>query len=169
MTATPITRSEPAVDVTTEKKIVLIYAGDSISSDKKRSQMWLEMDGLENDGREFPRLYDDDGANRVRLYSSLMKFVLVGEIVEFVETNPEKGSIKSSSGVRRGKWENEADRIAWKARDASTNMELEARKKSKQDELLESLAPAREAYKRLGGLQRNMLLAKIVLYITRGT
>jgi hypothetical protein len=144
-------------------RITLCYMGDRVSSKGKRLQAWLETEGLDNEGEQADFWHNrPNGDSRETFYHNLYKWAIVGEIHSFEQSET---GLKMSSRKSGGRWQNEIDIAAWKAMDIACNAELEARKKSKQDGMLEELKPVKEAYKRLGAMQRAQFLAKVVKYI----
>lgn len=70
-----------------------------------------------------------------------------------------------------GLWPDKKQRAAWQVYDQTKGQQialLKRMKKAKADDaMLECLEPIREAYQRARGLQRNLLIARAVQYITR--
>lgn len=81
-------------------------------------------------------------------------------------------TIVPSSGRYVRQWPDEASVVAWDAEDRANRMAINllaaGKTAGEENPTLEALRPVREAYKRLRGLQRSLLLAKVVEYITGG-
>jgi len=90
--------------------------------------------------------------------------------VEQPPDNPDQ--IYTATARYEGTWPDREQRAAWQVTDQTKGQEIalkkEAKKAKRDDAVLECLAPIREAYQRARGMQRNLLLARAVQYITRG-
>jgi len=90
--------------------------------------------------------------------------------VEQPPDNPDRFYIGTAQYVAT--WPDREQRAAWQMQDQTMGQKIalmkEAKKAKRDDAVLECLAPIREAYQRARGMQRNLLLARAVQYITRG-
>lgn len=94
-------------------------------------------------------------------------------IVYRVEQPPDNpNSFYTGTAQYVGTWPDKEQRTAWQMQDQTMGQKIalmkEAKKSKSYDAVLECLEPIREAYSRARGLQRNLILARAVKYITQG-
>jgi len=94
-------------------------------------------------------------------------------MVYCVEVDPEDAStIYSGTAQYVGQWPDREQRATWQMLDSTMGQKIalmrKAKKAKNQDDVLECLEPIREAYRKARGMQRNLILARAVQYITRG-
>ena len=108
-----------------------------------------------------------------RIYGSDLKLGRPGGIytVEY-PAQREGNTIYVKTFKYVGFWPDEALAIAWQTRhDAHTTLERLEKKRAKEtgtNLVAEQLEPIREAYQKAVGLERSVILAQVVSYITRG-
>ena len=89
--------------------------------------------------------------------------------VEVPSNNPEQ--IYTATAEYVGMWPDQEQRAAWQVADQAAGQKIAlmkaAKKAKKDDAVLDCLAPIREAYQRARGVQRSLILARAVQYITR--
>lgn len=171
-------QSTPATEETKpeepEVRATLMFLKDCKSSDGKRSQMWLCIDDIPNDGDELIDLVLEHGIaldSRREVYTKRkMPSASPGQIFSFKRSDT---GIYPGTARFVGLWENQTDRIAWMAEHKTAVAEMEeeqaANKAAREEVDLELLTPLREAYSRLGDRRRQTyLLARFIQYITRG-
>jgi len=81
-------------------------------------------------------------------------------------------SVYTGTARYHSMWPDEERRAAWQMADQTAGQQIALAKKAKKaksdDAVLECLEPIREAYQRARGMQRSLILARAVQYITRG-
>ena len=158
--------------------ILLLFVGRCTLSDGKtegRVFYRIEEDELEGGNDAF---LDDESViagRRVVLGGRGLNAHMGGNpgIVYRVEQPPDDDTSYFIATARyAGRWENQEQCAAWQMADSAKGQQIALMKDHKrakrQDDVLECLAPIREAYKKARGLQRNLILARAVQYITRG-
>lgn len=89
--------------------------------------------------------------------------------VEQPADNP--NSLFTGTASYRGTWPDQERRAAWQLADQTAGQQIALAKKAKKakadDAVLECLEPIREAYRNARGMQRNLILARAVQYITK--
>lgn len=90
--------------------------------------------------------------------------------VEQPADNP--NSLFTGTAAYRGTWPDQEQRATWQMADQTAGQQIALAKQAKRaksdDAVLECLAPIREAYSQARGMQRSLILARAVQYITRG-
>ncbi len=151
----------------TSKQVIYVYSGirESVSTKGKKLQQWFDVTDVHNDENFEVGTDYDVYRKRANYFKRLEKFALVGDVYEFTSTIKEDGKEYLGGGKRLGRWHNDDDIARWRAAELTTTAELEARKKSKSDDLMGKLEPFRVAYRSLGVLQQAQFIAKVVSYI----
>ena len=120
-------------------------------------------------------LADNPWAERERLYSGKRLAKYMGGspgMVYRVEVDPEdESTIYTATAQYVGQWPNQEQRAEWQMLDSTVGQKIalmkSAKKAKNHDDVLECLEPIREAYRRARGMQRSLILARAVQYITR--
>lgn len=149
--------------------VLLLYIGRCLLTDGK------------SEGRLFYQISEDE-MRRGELPEEPREIVLNGKgltmggnpgIIYRVEQPPDNPA-QFYTGTARyaGRW-NDSERCAeWQIADQAQGQRLalirEEKKARRRDDVLECLAPIREAYQRARGVQRSLILARAVQYITKG-
>lgn len=152
--------------------ILLMYVGRCILSDgKSEGRVYYQLD--EADWKA-GTITTRDGDTIERVFSAKVSKFMGGSagIVYRVEVPPEDDSkIYTGTAQYVGMWKDQEQRAAWQMADSTVGQKIallkEAKKGKADDSVLECLAPIREAYQRARGLQRSLILARAVQYITR--
>lgn len=155
--------------------VLLVYIGIAVGKSNIKYQLWLHV--TEEEYKTGYSLTDEEidvhgGGSRVRVYKKLAKAVgRPGVVYRFKQRKG--GSTITDAGVYVGIWKDENRRLQWQAeydtfRDM-TELEAQAKKGGRRNELYEILVPVQLAYNRLPSTQRSMYLARIVEFVTRGT
>lgn len=148
----------------------LLYQGVRESQDKARVHEWAEIDGIPNDGRPLPkdvkaRIY---GAKKKR-HNNVAVGASPGAIYRF-EQDENSTAIFPHSASYQGQWKNKEDVARWQAEsraiDYTIDMKAKERKDNKRRIDMETLQPVCEAYHKLVGPQKTILLAEVIKYIT---
>jgi len=154
--------------------INLLYLGVREGKDTPRVHEWAEIEGIPNDGRPLPkevktRIY---GAKKKR-HNNVAAGASPGAIYKFEQDDPatnDRGSIYSHSATYQGQWKNKDDVARWQAEsraiDYSIDLKAKERKDNKRRIDMETLEPLCEAYYKLVGPQRTILLAEVIRYIS---
>ena len=152
--------------------ITLLYIGVRQGQDAQRLRLWVEIEGIPNEGRPLPtevkrRIY---GARKIR-NNNVAAGALPGSIYKFeAEPDSERGSIYSHSASYQGQWKNMDDvaRLQAESRAIDYGIDLKAkeRKDNKRRFDMETLEPICEAYYKLVGPQKTILLAEVIKFIT---
>lgn len=160
---------------TEEARILLLYHGEHWQDGKRFARfvrvteemlVHPELLLLSNDV-----IYDKKVIKLSRLAARPgLVFEFKGSVRE--EAGEDRLSIIASSGRYVQEWPDAAKVLEWDAEDRANRLMIDLLAAGKtaggKNPMLESLRPVREAYKRLRGLQRSLLLAKVVEYITGG-
>jgi hypothetical protein len=179
----------------TEKRptILLMYVGRYIGSDgKSEGRKFYHITQDEWDAGVVPEskpaaigsegaverafaLASNPWAERERFYSGKRLAKYMGGspgMVYRVEVDPEDAStIYTATAQYVGVWPDQKQRAEWQMLDSTVGQKIALMKKAKkaknQDDVLECLEPIREAYRKARGMQRSLILARAVQYITR--
>jgi len=165
-------------DTKTENKpkffITLLYLGVRAGQDALKVHKWAEIEGIPNDGSPLPkdvktRIY---GAKKKK-YNNVAAGASPGSIYKFEQEDPstnDRGSIYPHSASYQGQWKNKEDVAKWQAKsraiDYGIDMKAKERKDNKRRIDMETLEPLCEAYCKLVGPQKTILLAEIIKYVT---
>lgn len=150
--------------------ITLLYLGVREGHDKPRVHEWAEVEGIPNDGRPLPkdvttRIY---GAKKKR-HNNVAAGASPGSIYRF-EQSGESTAIFPHSAVYQGMWKNKDDIARWQAESRAIDYAIDMRAKEKKDNKrrldLETIEPICEAYYRLVGPQKTILLAEVIRFIS---
>lgn len=154
--------------------INLLYLGVREGRDTPRTHEWAEIEGLPNDGSELPkgvktRIY---GAKKKK-YNNVAAGASPGSIYKFEQDEPsanERGSIYPHSAAYQGTWKNKEQVAEWQAEsraiDYAIDMQAKERKDNRRRVDMESLEPVCQAYFKLVGPQKTILLAEVIKHIT---
>jgi hypothetical protein len=159
----------------TEKKnptILLLFVGRCVLSDgKSEGRLYYQ---LSEDDFKAGTIPMEDGEPIERVFSAKISKYLGGNpgIVYRVEVPADNQTqIFPSSARYVGRWEDQDQCAAWQMADQTKGQQISLMKEhgraKRQDDVLECLAPIREAYQRARGMQRSLILARAVQYITR--
>lgn len=152
--------------------INLLYLGVREGRDTPRVHEWAEIEGIPNDGNPLPkdvktRIY---GATKKK-YNNVAAGASPGSIYKFeADPDSDRGSIYSHSASYQGQWKNKDDvaRLQAESRaiDYGIDMKAKERKNNKRRIDMETLEPICEAYHKLVGPQKTILLAEVIKFIT---
>ena len=152
--------------------INLLYLGVREGRDTPRVHEWAEIEGIPNDGDPLPkdvktRIY---GAKKKR-HNNVAAGASPGAIYKFEAVpDSDKGSIFSHSASSQGQWKNKDDVARWQAESRAIDYAIDMRAKEKKDNKrridMETMEPICEAYYRLVGPQKTILLAEVIRYIS---
>ncbi len=154
--------------------INLLYLGVREGRDTPRVHEWAEVEGIPNDGSPLPkdvktRIY---GAKKKR-HNNVAAGASPGAIYRFEQNEPttdDRGSIYPHSASYQGQWKNKDDLARWQAEsraiDYAIDMKAKERKDNKRRVDMETLQPVCEAYFRLVGPQKTILLAEVIRFIS---
>lgn len=152
--------------------INLLYLGVREGKDTPRVHEWAEIEGILNDGSPLPkdvktRIY---GAKKKK-YNNVAAGASPGSIYKFeAEPDSDRGSIYSHSASYQGQWKNKTDVARWQAEsraiDYGIDLKAKERKDNKRRVDMETLEPICEAYFKLVGPQKTILLAEVIRYIS---
>jgi hypothetical protein len=141
--------------------------------DTPRVHEWAEIEGIPNDGGSLPkdvktRIY---GAAKKKKYNNVAAGASPGSLYKFeAEPDSDKGSIYSHSARYQGQWKNTDDVARWQAESRAIDYAIDMRAKERKDNKrrvdMETLEPICEAYFKLVGPQKTILLAEVIRYIT---
>lgn len=154
--------------------ILLVLVGRCILSDgKSEGRVYYEVDP---DDFEAGVVTLREGAPLERVYARTAAKDMGGSagIVYRVETVPgvPKSRIYLHTAQYVGLWPDQEKRAEWQLSDHAVGQRIalmkEHRKSKRDDSVLECLAPIRDAYRRARGAQKSLMLARAVMYITRG-
>ena len=158
-------------DETTPKPFVLLlYLGVREGQDKPRVHEWAEIEGIPNDGSPLPqdvktRIY---GAKKKR-HNNIAAGASPGSIYRF-EQDETSTAIYLHSAIYQGQWKNRDDVARWQAEsraiDYGIDMKAKERKDNKRRVDLETIEPICQAYYRLVGPQKTILLAEVIRHIS---
>jgi hypothetical protein len=152
--------------------INLLYIGVREGRDTPRVHEWAEIEGIPNDGSPLPkdvktRIY---GAKKKR-QNNVAAGASPGAIYKFeADPDSDRGSIYSHSAAYQGQWKNKDDIAHWQAEsraiDYAIDMKAKERKENKRRIDMETLEPICEAYYKLVGPQKTILLAEVIRFIS---
>lgn len=153
--------------------INLLYLGVREGKDSPRVHEWAEIEGIPNDDSPLPkdvktRIY---GTKKKR-HNNVAAGASPGSIYKFEEqpTPDNRGSIFSHSARYQGQWRNKDDVARWQAEsraiDYAIDMKAKERKDNKRRVDMETMEPICEAYYRLVGPQKTILLAEVIRHIS---
>lgn len=149
--------------------VLLLYIGRCLLTDGK------------SEGRLFYQI-DEDVMRRGELPESPQEVVLSGKgltmggnpgLIYRVEQPPDNPAQYYTGSARyAGRWNDPETCARWQISDQAQGQRLalirDEKKARRRDDVLECLAPIREAYQRARGVQRSLILARAVQYITKG-
>lgn len=157
---------------TANPTVLLMYVGRCILSDgKSEGRIYYELTESDyragvittRDGDTIERVFSKKSAKWMRGSPGIVY------AVEYPADDPTK--IYPSTARYVGLWEDRAQRIAWQLADSVIRQQYllkqQEKKAQKDDAVLECLAPIRAAYQQASGVQRNLVLARVVQYLTR--
>lgn len=159
-------------------KVRMVYIGRTEGDQGKIAYRWGEFKPLQNDGREWDGLWDDEPEETPSVY--VMKSHNGRNIVGY---NPRPGTVydfpdagngslyTGISAVQVGTWSNDDDRVKWQAIDtafADARAQAKGLKEERlEDVLAKNLDPIHDAYMSATPKQRQAILARVIWYITR--
>lgn len=140
----------------------------------------VDLDGGQ-EGRVYYRVTDaefrtgtlpDDIGEATHIYSKKVGKHMGGRAgIVYRVPSPKPGTIVPGEAKWAGLWPNDERRVEWQSLDDAWYLANQLQKKTKaakeDDAILECLEPLRSAYWSSVGLQRNILLARVVQYLTR--
>jgi len=152
--------------------ILLMFVSRCILSDgKSEGRVYYQLDEADYKAGV---ITTRDGEPIDRVFAAKIAKYMGGSagIVYRVEVPPDNDTqIYTGSAKYVGMWKDQEQRAAWQIADSTMGQRIalmkEAKKAKADDSVLECLAPIREAYQRARGLQRSLILARAVQYITR--
>jgi hypothetical protein len=154
--------------------INLLYLGVREGKETPRVHEWAEIEGIANNGDPLPkdvktRIY---GAKKKK-HNNVAAGASPGAIYKFEQDDPstnDRGSIFSHSAAYQGMWKNKDDVARWQAEsraiDYAIDMKAKERKDNKRRFDMETMGPICQAYYRLVGPQKTILLAEVIKQIT---
>ena len=150
--------------------IHLLYLGVREGRDTPRVHEWAEIEGIANDGSPLPkdvktRIY---GAKKKR-HNNVAAGASPGSVYRF-EQDENSTAIFPHSASYQGQWKNKDDVARWQAESRAIDYAIDMRAKEKKDNKrridMETMEPICEAYYRLVGPQKTILLAEVIRYIS---
>lgn len=150
--------------------INLMYLGVREGRESPRVHEWAEIEGILNDGSPLPkdvktRIY---GAAKKR-HNNVAAGASPGSIYRF-EQDENSTAIFPHSSSYQGQWRNKDDIARWQAESRAIDYAIDMRAKERKDNKrridMETLEPICEAYYKLVGPQRTILLAEVIRYIS---
>jgi hypothetical protein len=152
------------------QEILLLFLGRRKNPDggKKKAFLWYKIDPGQNDGT---RLKHDPSREKLYTGTNVSRTAIPGTVI-LIKASLDGKTVYPKSATPDEPWENREDVAAWNAVSRSVDMEAESEnasvKKLKAALPAETLAPFRQAYKRLGNArQRAHLLAWVIEEITK--
>ncbi|MBI2806104.1 MAG: hypothetical protein HYX68_14075 [Planctomycetes bacterium] len=152
--------------------INLLYLGVREGKDVPRVHEWAEIEAIPNDGSPIPkdvktRIY---GAAKKK-YNNVAAGASPGSIYKFeADPDSDRGSIYSHSASYQGQWKNKDDVARWQSESRAIDYAIDMKAKEKKDNRrrvdMESLQPICEAYFKLVGAQKTILLAEVIRFIS---
>jgi len=154
--------------------ITLLYLGVREGRETSRVHEWAEVEGIPNDGGPLPK------DAKTRIYGAAKKCrnnvaagASPGSIYRFEQNEPttdDRGSIYPHSASFQGQWRNKDDAARWQAESRAIDYAIDMRAKERKDNKrrvdMEAMEPICEAYYRLVGSQKTILLAEVIRFIS---
>lgn len=150
--------------------INLFYLGVREGRDTPRVHEWAEIEGVPNDGSPLPkdvktRIY---GAAKKR-HNNVAAGASPGSIYRF-EQDENSTAIFPHSASYQGQWRNKDDVARWQAESRAIDYGIDMKAKERKDNRrridMETMGPICEAYYKLVGPQKTILLAEVIRYMT---
>lgn len=156
-------------------KKLLMFVQRCYVSGGKEGYLYYEITDDEMHLGEFDeRNFDGESRERVYSVNKQTRKHMSGSpgMIFRVEYDPDRPStIFSNTGYYVGQWPDQKQRAEWQMLDHTFGQELrlkkELKKAKRDDSILECLRPIRMAYSNAVGVQRSLILARAVQYITR--
>ena len=161
------------MDINDDPIILLMYIGRCLLNDNKTVDFKYYQ--LDEDEFKTGIITKRDGHPIERMFSKAVYKQLTGTpgIVYRVivpKENPRE-HIYASSGKFIGRWHDKQMQVTWQIADDAEKQRIALMKMTKKmvanNLVLERLDPIRVAYKQARGLQKDIILARVVQYITR--
>lgn len=150
--------------------VLLLYLGVREGQDKPRVHEWAEVEGIPNDGSPLPkdvkkRIY---GAKKKK-HNNVAAGASPGSIYKF-EQDENSTAIFPHSASYQGQWKHKDDVARWQAESRAIDYAIDMRAKERKDNKrrvdMETMQPICEAYFKLVGQQKTILLAEVIRYIS---
>ena len=152
--------------------ILLLYVGRRAREGESEARRYYQLE--EADFKAGVVTMSAEGFPVERLFAAKVVASMGGMpgMVYRVESHPgDTTKIYPGTAQYAGTWPDKEQRAAWQITDSVEGQKIALTKKHKaakaDDAVLECLAPIRRAYQRARGMQKNLVLARAVQYITR--
>jgi hypothetical protein len=153
-------------EVSTTRTVLLLNMGRTVLSDNKEGYRFLEVSNTNFELGEIPASED----SRVWAFGKSITTHLGRAPGMVFEVDVSADSVKLGTVQYKGLWPNEEHRLRWEAehKTLGDHLRLEARKKKDErfNNFEHRLEPIRDAYRNARGLQRSLILAHVVRFIT---
>lgn len=158
----------------------LMYLGTEVAYGKGNipkatNSRWLDLGGIENDGRSIEEVLDCAALQKRECLYPVKMARLRGEpgaIWVFEAKEEGSSTIYPGTGHTPGRWKNDTDVTTWQVKEQALRKELmiagRAAQEIEEKLPMETLKPFRRAYWSLNTRQRGIMLAQVMAYITGG-
>lgn len=156
---------------------MLVYLGVRNGADTPKVHAWADVTNIPNDGDSLPQEVEEkcriyakrDRKGKVKKGDCNLVYAAPGAIYKFGEDD--KGAVFHNPSYL-GRWKNEEDVARWQAEHSSLDKAIDFRqvedRENKQKKLhLELLDPICAAYRSAVGIQKNLIVAEVIHYITK--
>lgn len=156
-------------ETTTEKvrTVLFLNMGRTVLSDNKEGYRFLEVSNTNFELGEIPASED----SRVWAFGKSVTAHLGRAPGMVFEVDVTSDSVKLATAKYKGLWPDDEHRLTWEAlhKTLGDQLRLEARKKKDErfNNFEHRLEPIRDAYRNARGLQRSLILAHVVRFLTR--